>query len=169
MPAVSKQQQRLFGLALSVKDGDTPRSKVSDDVLSIVDSMSKKEIEKYAGTKHKGLPSKVESKLRELIKQEIINLSEQVFELEDTEEGEREAQVITKALQKFKNNLSDAVAILAKSLEGAHALHDGDGGMNSDAFNDALLLALERIIQKELNIEIFKNNILEGPVGNFNK
>jgi hypothetical protein len=41
--------------------------------------------------------------------------------------------------------------------------------MNSDAFNDALLLALERIIQKELNIEIFKNNILEGPVGNFNK
>lgn len=55
MPAKSKSQQRLFGLALSVKRGDTPKSEVSKDVLDIVNSMSEKEIEKYAGTKHKNL------------------------------------------------------------------------------------------------------------------
>ena len=60
MPASSKQQQKLFGLALSVKRGDTPRSEVSDDVLGIVDKMSEKEIEDFASTDHKGLPTKKE-------------------------------------------------------------------------------------------------------------
>lgn len=58
--AVSKQQQKLFGLALSVKRGDTPRSEVSKQILKIVDSMSEKEIKKYAGVEHKGLPDKKE-------------------------------------------------------------------------------------------------------------
>lgn len=48
MPAKSEAQRRLFGLALSVKRGDTPRSEVDGDVIDIVDSMSEKEIEKYA-------------------------------------------------------------------------------------------------------------------------
>ena len=34
MPATSQQQQKLFGLALSVKRGETPRSEVSDTVIS---------------------------------------------------------------------------------------------------------------------------------------
>lgn len=58
--AVSKQQQKLFGLALSVKRGDTPRSEVSKQVLKIVDSMPEKEIKKYAGVEHKDLPDKKE-------------------------------------------------------------------------------------------------------------
>lgn len=56
--AVSEQQQKLFGLALSVKRGETSRSEVSDEVLKIVDTMSEKEIRKYAGTSHKGIPPK---------------------------------------------------------------------------------------------------------------
>jgi len=59
MPAKSKNQQEFFGLALSVKRGETPRSEVSDEVLRVVDDMSEKDIEDFAGTKHKGLPNKV--------------------------------------------------------------------------------------------------------------
>lgn len=59
--AESEQQQKLFGLALSVKRGETPRSKVSQQVLDIVDSMSEAQIRKYAKTSHKGLPKKVEN------------------------------------------------------------------------------------------------------------
>lgn len=82
MPAQSQQQQKLFGLALSVKRGETPRSEVSDDVLDIVDKMSEKDIEDFAGTEHKGLPKKVESQLRsivrEILKEKAIQeLSEQ--------------------------------------------------------------------------------------------
>ena len=68
MPAQSQQQQKLFGLALSVKRGDTPRSEASEDVLGIVDSMSEKEIEDFASTKHKGLP-KMKEQLRKIVRE----------------------------------------------------------------------------------------------------
>tara|TARA_B100000900_G_scaffold397080_1_gene397026 strand:+ start:826 stop:1905 length:1080 start_codon:yes stop_codon:yes gene_type:complete len=67
MPALSKQQQKLFGLALAVKRGDVPKSKVSDEIKGIVNRMSEKDIEKFASTKHKGLPSKVEMEMESLI------------------------------------------------------------------------------------------------------
>ena len=52
MPAVSKSQQRLFGMALAVRRGDMKRSEVNDSVLDIVDSdMTDKQIEDFAKTK----------------------------------------------------------------------------------------------------------------------
>ena len=60
--AVSKQQQKLMGLALSVKKGDTPKSKVSSKVKDMAKKMSKSDLEDFASTKHKGLPKKVEAK-----------------------------------------------------------------------------------------------------------
>ncbi len=59
--AVSKQQQKIMGLALSVKKGDTPKSKVSKKVQDMAKEMSKKELEDFASTKHKNLPKKVEA------------------------------------------------------------------------------------------------------------
>jgi hypothetical protein len=58
--AASEQQQKIFGLALSVKRGQTPRSEVSDAVLKIVDDMSEKKIRDFAKTKHERIPKKVE-------------------------------------------------------------------------------------------------------------
>jgi hypothetical protein len=62
--AESEQQQKLFGLALSVKRGQTPRSEASPEVLKIVDSMSEKKIRDFAKTKHEGIPKKVEEELQ---------------------------------------------------------------------------------------------------------
>ena len=58
--AVSKQQQKLMGLALAYKRGDVPDSEVSDTVKDLAKSMSTKELEDFASTKHKGLPQKKE-------------------------------------------------------------------------------------------------------------
>ena len=69
MPAQSQQQQKLFGLALAVKRGEVPASEVSDEVNAIVDRMSEKDIEDFAGTSHKGLPKKVEQQMREMVKE----------------------------------------------------------------------------------------------------
>jgi hypothetical protein len=55
----SEQQQKLFGLALSVKRGETPRSEASAEVLKIVDSMSEKKIRDFAKTPHSEVPKKV--------------------------------------------------------------------------------------------------------------
>jgi hypothetical protein len=62
MPALSKQQQKFMGLVLAYKRGQIPANKVSKNVKQVAASMSEKELEKYAGTKHKGLPKRVESK-----------------------------------------------------------------------------------------------------------
>ena len=60
--SVSQQQQKLMGLALSVKKGKTPKSEVSKKVKDVASSMSEKDLEDFASTKHKGLPKKVEPK-----------------------------------------------------------------------------------------------------------
>jgi hypothetical protein len=70
--AESKQQQKLFGLALSVKRGETSRSEVSAEVLKIVDDMSEKEIRKFAKTSHEGLPKKVQTK-EEAIREALLD------------------------------------------------------------------------------------------------
>lgn len=62
MPAKSKSQQRLFGMALAVRKGEMKRSDVWKEVLDIVDSdMTDKEIEDFASTPHKGLKERFEN------------------------------------------------------------------------------------------------------------
>lgn len=64
MPAKSKSQQRLFGMALAVRKGEMKRSKVSQEILDIVDGdMTDKEIEDFAATKHKGLKEYIKEQL----------------------------------------------------------------------------------------------------------
>jgi len=63
--AVSKAQQKLFGAALSVKRGDTEKSEVSKDVVTLAKSLSDKELSKFAGTKHKDLPEKKKEETNE--------------------------------------------------------------------------------------------------------
>lgn len=55
--AVSKSQQQAAGAALAAKRGDAPKSKLKGASKEMM-NMSTKELEKYAGTKHKGLPKK---------------------------------------------------------------------------------------------------------------
>jgi len=74
MPALSQQQQKIMGLALAYKRGDVPDSKVSKSVKKLASSMSTKELEKYAGTKHKGLPKKVGETKTTMTREEINKL-----------------------------------------------------------------------------------------------
>lgn len=66
MPARSKAQQKLFGMALAVRKGELERSKVSKEVLDIVDGeMTNKEIEDFASTSHKGLADHIKEAIDE--------------------------------------------------------------------------------------------------------
>lgn len=73
--SVSKQQQKIMGLALSVKKGNTPKSKVSKKVKDMSVEMTKKELEDFASTKHKGLPKKISKK------EEVKKLEESIMGL----------------------------------------------------------------------------------------
>ena len=56
--ALSKSQQRFMGMVYAYKKGEMPNA--SDEVKKAAESMSKKDAEKYASTKHAKLPEKVE-------------------------------------------------------------------------------------------------------------
>ena len=70
MPASSKAQQRFFGVVKSMQKGDKPKK---GEAGKIAKQMSKKDVDKYASTKHKGKPEKVkrEMKVRNLIKKMV--------------------------------------------------------------------------------------------------
>lgn len=59
MPAKSKSQQRLFGLALSYKRGELDNDKVNDTIIKLSE-LPEKTLKKYAKTKHKNLPEKID-------------------------------------------------------------------------------------------------------------
>ena len=63
MPAQSKSQQRLMGVAYAVKSGDMQLSDVDasykDKVKELIDSMSLKDLKDFAETDHSGLPEEV--------------------------------------------------------------------------------------------------------------
>ncbi len=69
MPAKSKQQQKFFGVVKAMKKGDIPKKGNAGEVA---DDMDKKEIDKMASTKHKGLPKKI----KEMIDEELQALNE---------------------------------------------------------------------------------------------
>ena len=57
MPAVSKKQQRFFGMVRAAQKGEMKNP--SKEVLDVADDISTKDAKKFAKTKHKGLPEKV--------------------------------------------------------------------------------------------------------------
>ena len=63
MPAASKQQQKFFGVVKAMQAGDLPKKGAAGKVAK---DMSKKEVDKYASTKHKGLPKKVKKETMKL-------------------------------------------------------------------------------------------------------
>ena len=72
--AVSKQQQKFFGLVRAIQKGDASGSPEAEKAAQ---DMSKKDVKDFASTKHKGLPKKVQSestlnqKIKELKKKPV--------------------------------------------------------------------------------------------------
>lgn len=59
MPAKSKSQQKAAGAALAAKRGDIPKSDLKGASKSMEKSMTEKQLDELASTKHKGKPEHV--------------------------------------------------------------------------------------------------------------
>ena len=70
MPASSKAQQRFFGVVKAMQKGDIPKKGKAGKIAK---QMTKKDVDDFASTKHKGKPEKVkrEMKVKELIKKMV--------------------------------------------------------------------------------------------------
>jgi hypothetical protein len=96
MPAKSKAQQKLFGLALAYKRGEI--TDVSDEVKEL-SKLPEKDLEDYASTSHKGLPDKVEESTT---MQEIEKLLSKTFKKNKYDFAK---DLLTKILdKKYKEN-----------------------------------------------------------------
>jgi len=68
MPAKSKQQQKFFGVVKAMQKGDIPKKGEAGEVAK---DMKKKEVDKMASTKHKGLPKKIKEMIGKTIVKEL--------------------------------------------------------------------------------------------------
>jgi hypothetical protein len=106
MPAKSKQQQKFFGVVKSMQAGDTPKK---GEAGKVAKDMSKKDVDKYASTKHKGLPKKVKqetmkmSRLKEIIREEFFKALE-------------EAKMTPAKVQKVQRDLVKTIDALKKNF-----------------------------------------------------
>jgi len=140
LPSKSKAQQRFMGLVHSYKKGEVPASKVSKAVKDAAKSMDTKSVKKYASTKHKGKPEKVNKefiikKIRELLDTEMescgytMSAKDPSYKLkspggtgdedrrlkEVVTEGEKEK--IEKLLIKYGNTPEDAKQMIKKTYD----------------------------------------------------
>ena len=56
MPAVSKKQQKFFGIVRAIQKGEM--APTTPETAKVAADMKKGDVKKFASTKHKGLPEK---------------------------------------------------------------------------------------------------------------
>ena len=56
MPALSKKQQRFFGIVRAIQKGE--QEPTTPETAKAAEDMKKTDVKKFASTKHKGLPEK---------------------------------------------------------------------------------------------------------------
>ena len=56
MPALSKKQQRFFGIVRAIQKGE--QAPTTPETAKAAEEMKKTDVKKFASTKHKGLPEK---------------------------------------------------------------------------------------------------------------
>ena len=128
MPAVSKKQQRFFGMVRAAQKGEMENP--SSEVLDVASDISMKDAKKFAKTKHKGLPEKKVTKeetkpnpfgKRAILKAMIRSVAERErrkagVTKEDVNE-DRQIKKIVKQLRKSVKSHAKQADTLEKKIE----------------------------------------------------
>jgi len=124
MPAVSKKQQRFFGMVRAAQKGE---GAASPEVAKVADEISKKDAKKFAGTKHKGLPEKKKAQESFEIdksahrsaqkKAKIRNLAKGNMNPNEKAAAEKKAGGPKLAFEGWKERASDAIKRVVKKKE----------------------------------------------------
>ena len=105
MPAVSKKQQRFFGMVRAAQKGELENP--SPEVADVANDISVKDAKKFAKTKHKGLPEKKMQK--ESFQNWRKNASEAMKRVsKKKEEKKPQMDATTKKLHKWRKDKEHA-------------------------------------------------------------
>ena len=83
MPAESKKQQKFFGILKSIRDGTADPGKIDNykELKEKADNLTVKQIDDFAGTKHKGLPNKKRKKRKKKKKSSLLSLESKALRI----------------------------------------------------------------------------------------
>ena len=87
MPAVSKKQQKFFGIVRAIQKGEM--APTTPETAKAAEDMKKTDVKKFASTKHKGLPEKKVTS-EELKLNRKISFPEMQKRMRDAKERARE-------------------------------------------------------------------------------
>ena len=87
MPALSKKQQRFFGIVRAIQKGE--QAPTTPETAKAAEDMMKTDVKKFASTKHKGLPEKKVT-TEELKLNRKISFPEMQKRIRDAKERARE-------------------------------------------------------------------------------
>jgi len=96
MPALSKKQQRFFGIVRAIQKGE--QAPTTPETAKAAADMKKTDVKKFASTKHKGLPEKK-------VTTEEIKLNRKIS-FPQMQERIRDAKERARAKKKEKDQLS---------------------------------------------------------------
>ena len=87
MPALSKKQQRFFGIVRAIQKGE--QTPTTPETAKAAEDMKKTDVKKFASTKHKGLPEKKVTK-EEIQTDRKISFPEMQKRIRDAKDRARE-------------------------------------------------------------------------------
>ena len=87
MPALSKKQQRFFGIVRAIQKGE--QTPTTPETAKAAEDMKKTDVKKFASTKHKGLPEKKVTK-EEIQTDRKISFPEMQRRIRDAKERARD-------------------------------------------------------------------------------
>jgi len=96
MPALSKKQQRFFGIVRAIQKGE--QAPTTPETAKAAADMKKTDVKKFASTKHKGLPNKK-------VTTEEIKLNRKIS-FPQMQERIRDAKERARAKKKEKDQIS---------------------------------------------------------------
>ena len=89
MPALSKKQQRFFGIVRAIQKGE--QAPTTPETAKAAADMKKSDVKKFASTKHKGLPNKKVT-TEEIKLNRKISFPQMQERIRDAKEKRREQQ-----------------------------------------------------------------------------
>lgn len=138
MPSKSKAQARFFNVVQKYKGNELKGSEVSQEVKDAADSMTKKEIKKFASTKQKGLPERVKKDKKETNecgkKRRVMISEEQYNEIMRMLESNDTNVVVSLEDQNTTNNLqANLTATKKAAVENGINVNDPDVKLGTSA------------------------------------
>ena len=113
MPALSKKQQKFFGIVRSIQKGE--QTPTTPETAKAASDMKKSDVKKFASTKHKGLPEK--KKVEEMYNDQGNDKDQKQIDAKQRRANQLKKQVLMKKIQAVRSGAGSEI-MASNNLEG---------------------------------------------------